>query len=229
MVFPIYDHNPFKLPVAPVVTWGLIAVNVAVFLIQWAGGAPTDAYIIEHFAAVPSAIARTAPYVGFIPADFTLVTCQFLHENWDHILGNMIFLFVFGDDIEEALGRTRFLIFYLLCGVAASLAFVAVNVNSNQALIGASGAISGVLAAYLLLRPCAKVTVFFLVLVVRVPALVVIGMWAALQAYHLASRDDSSVAYMAHVGGLVAGAILFLVVRPPGVRLLECIWDPEAG
>jgi membrane associated rhomboid family serine protease len=133
---------------------------------------------------------------------------------------------VFGDDIEEALGPLRFLIFYLLCGIAAALVFVAFNLHSNVPLIGASGAISGVLAAYLLLRPCAKVTVFVIRFLVRVRAYWVIGGWALLQIYLLSQKSDDGVAYLAHVGGLVAGALLFLVMRPAGVELFECVEEP---
>ncbi len=231
MVIPLYDHNPFRLPVAPLVTFGLIAANFAVFFFQLSIGEQANDAIIAAFGAVPSQIARTAPHIGAFAADSTLVTCLFLHEGWEHILGNMLFLLVFGDDIEEALGRFRFLAFYLLCGVFASLAYVAANIQSDAPLIGASGAISGILGAYLMLRPCAKVAVFIVAVVIRVPAWVVIGLWATLQVYHVANggHGDASVAYMAHVGGLVAGVILFFVMRPRHVQLFECVWDPEAS
>jgi membrane associated rhomboid family serine protease len=229
MVMPLYDHNPFRLPVPPFATFGLIAVNVAVYLIQISVGDGANEAIIGTFGATPSQIARTAPHVGWFVADSTLLTCMFLHEGWDHILGNMIFLFVFGDDIEEALGRWRFLAFYLLSGVAGSLAYVAANAHSDVPLIGASGAIAGILGAYMLIRPCAKVAVFVMFLVTRIPAWMVIGLWAFLQVVHLAGKDNDGVAYMAHVGGLVAGVLLFLALRPSHVRLFECMWDPEAS
>jgi membrane associated rhomboid family serine protease len=207
--------------------FGLIGVDVAVFLIQAFAGDAVNAAIIATFGAVPSQIARTAPHIGVIAADTSLVTCMFLHEGWEHLLGNMIFLFVFGDDIEEALGHWRFLAFYLLSGVAGSLAYVAVNAHSDLPLIGASGAIAGILGAYMLIRPCAGVAVFFIYLPIRVPAWVVIGLWAGLQVVHLAGKDNDGIAYMAHVGGLAAGVVLFLALRPPHVRLFECMWDPE--
>lgn len=227
MVIPLYDHNPFRLPAPPWVTFALIGVNVAIFLVQISVGDAANTAIIIAFGAIPAEIDRFAPHVGWIAADSTLLTCMFLHEGWGHILGNMLFLFVFGDDIEEALGPWRFLVFYLASGIAGSLAYVAVNAHSNQPLIGASGAIAGILGAYLLIRPCAKVAVLVVYLPIRVPAWLVIGMWAGLQVFHLAGRDNDGVAYMAHVGGLVAGVLLFLALRPPQVRLLECIWDPE--
>jgi membrane associated rhomboid family serine protease len=229
MVIPLYDHNPFRLPVPPWVTFGLIIVNVSIFLIQIGAGEAASDALISTYGAIPSQIARTAPHIGWIAADSTLLTCMFLHEGWEHILGNVLFLFVFGDDIEEALGRWRFLAFYLLSGIAGSLAYVAVNAHSDQPLIGASGAVSGILAAYLMIRPCAKVAVFAWILVIRVPAWVVIGLWALLQVVHLAGKDNDGVAYMAHVGGLVAGVVLFLALRPAHVKLFECLWDPEGS
>jgi membrane associated rhomboid family serine protease len=222
MVFPLYDENPFKLPRPPIVTWALIAVNVIVFLLEIGSGDSAKA-ILASFAANPAAITRDIQSTGPVPPELTLLTSMFLHGGWGHLLGNMIYLWVFGDDIEEALGPLRFLIFYLLCGIMAALVFVAFNMHSNTPLIGASGAISGVLAAYLLLRPCARVTVFVLRIVVRLRAYWVIGAWALLQVFLLAQRSEDGVAYLAHVGGLAAGALLFLVMRPSGVELFECV------
>jgi membrane associated rhomboid family serine protease len=224
MVFPLYDHNPFKYSRPPIVTWGLIALNIIIFLFEIASDQGTQA-ILASFAANPAAITHDVHAPGPVPPELTLLTSMFLHGGWEHLLGNMIYLWVFGDDIEEALGSLRFLIFYLLCGIISALVFVAFNMHSTTPLIGASGAISGVLAAYLLLRPCARVTVFILRIVLRVRAYWVIGAWALLQIYLLSQHSDDGVAYLAHVGGLVAGAILFFVMRPAGVELFECV-DP---
>jgi membrane associated rhomboid family serine protease len=224
MVFPLYDHNPFKYPRPPVVTWGLIAVNIIIFLFEIGSDQTTQA-ILASFAANPAAITHDVQATGPVPPEVTLLTSMFLHGGWGHLLGNMVYLWVFGDDIEEALGSLRFLIFYLLCGIIAALVFVAFNMHSTTPLIGASGAISGVLAAYLLLRPCARVTVFVLRIVLRLRAYWVIGAWALLQIFLLAQHSDDGVAYLAHVGGLAAGAILFVVMRPAGVELFECV-DP---
>jgi len=222
MVFPLYDDNPLKFPVLPWVTWSLIAANVIIFLIESGSDTATTNAIMASFAATPAAITHAVNASGPIPPELTLVTSMFLHGGWEHLLGNMIYLWVFGDDIEEALGPLRFIVFYLLCGVAAALAFVALNMHGTTPLIGASGAISGVLAAYLMLRPCAKVSVFVLRAVIRVRAYWVIGGWALLQVILLANQTDDGVAYLAHVGGLIAGALLFLVMRPNGVKLFEC-------
>src|SRR5262249_38979019 len=151
---------------------------------------------------------------------------MFLHGGWEHILGNMIYLWVFGDDIEDALGPLRFLAFYLLTGIGAALFYTLLNRTSTVPLVGASGSISGILAAYLLVRPCAKVSVFVLRFVVRMRAYWVIGGWVLLQLYQIASQVNDGVAYVAHGGGLIAGVLLFLVMKPATVRLFECIEQP---
>jgi membrane associated rhomboid family serine protease len=132
---------------------------------------------------------------------------MFLHGGWAHLLGNMVYLWVFGDDIEDALGPMRFLAFYLLAGIASALFYACLNWKSTMPLVGASGAISGILAAYLLLRPCAKVSVFVLRIVVRVRAYWVIGGWVLLQVYQIAIQADDGVAYVAHGGGLIAVSV----------------------
>jgi len=231
MVLPLYDHNPFTLPVRPVVTWGIIAVNFAVFFVQLGLGDADNNALIDALGAVPSHIVgpQSRPPLAYL----TLFTCLWLHEGWQHILGNMIFLFVFGDDIEEVLGRWHFLAFYMLCGLGSSAAFVVTNAHSSLPLIGASGAIAGVMAAYLLIRPCARVVValFTTFLVLPVPAGLAIGLWGLLQVYQVAtgtsSADGENVAYIAHVGGLIAGIVLFLFMRPKKVKLFQCMWDPE--
>ncbi len=226
MVFPLYDDNPLKLPVPPLATWGLIALNVLIFVIQVSADSATEHAMVAAYGATPAALIREVHPTGALPPELTLVTSMFLHGGWDHLLGNMIYLFVFGDDIEEALGWLRFLVFYLACGVLAALGFIALDVHSTTPLVGASGAISGVLAAYLMVRPCAKVTVFFLRAVVRVRAYWVIGGWIVLQLFYFGSHSDDGVAYAAHLGGLVAGAALFWLMRPRHVVLFECMEQP---
>jgi membrane associated rhomboid family serine protease len=227
MVFPVYDDNPFRRAKVPYITWGLIVLNVGVFLFE--AGSTDDAVksLFASFAATPAAITHQVPTSGRLPAELTLVSYMFLHGGWEHILGNMIYLWVFGDDIEDALGPLRFLAFYLLTGIGAALFFAFANRNSTMPLVGASGAISGILAAYLLLRPCAKVSVFVLRFVVRVRAYWVIGGWVLLQLYQIANQTNDGVAYVAHGGGLIAGAVLFLLMRPAGVQLFECIDDSK--
>jgi membrane associated rhomboid family serine protease len=226
MVMPLYDHSPFKWPTPPYVTWGLIALNIMVFFLQ-AGSGPDRADSIDHIAAViPAAFTAEGVDIAVLPAPLTLVTYTFLHANFLHVFGNMIFLWVFGDDIEEAIGHWRFLAFYIACGIGSGLAFVLSDPGSMIELVGASGAIAGVIAAYLMFRPCAKVTVLVSVFPMRIRAFWVIGGWAIWQLVEVASRTEDGVAYWAHVGGLATGAILFVLMRPPGVQLFECV-QPE--
>jgi rhomboid family protein len=218
MVMPVWDHTPFAWPRPPYVTWLLIVVNFGVFF--WM---PDDADAIAHTAGLIPAALFGGGSAGAIPAPLTLITSLFLHGSLMHVFGNMIFLFVFGDDIEEALGHWRFLGFYLACGIGGGLAFALSDPSSTTDLIGASGAVSGVIAAYLLFRPCAKVTCLLGLIPLRLRSYWIIGGWAVWQFIDAASRTDDGIAYWAHVGGLITGAVLFLVIRPPGVRLFECI------
>jgi membrane associated rhomboid family serine protease len=226
MVFPLYDDNPFRRAVPPYVTWGLIGLNILIFLIEAGSSEASLAAMLASFGATPSAVFHQMPQAGQLPPELTLISYMFLHGGWEHIIGNMVYLWVFGDDIEDALGPWRFLVFYLVAGVAAALVFSAVNMRSTTPLVGASGAVSGILAAYLMLRPCAKVSIFFLRVVIRVRAYWAIGGWVLLQLFNVASQSNDGVAYGAHIGGLVAGALLFLTMRPAGVALLECVEQP---
>jgi membrane associated rhomboid family serine protease len=228
MVFPLYDDNPIKRATIPYLTWGLIALNVIVFLFEIGSTDESTSALVASFGVTPASVFHHAPQSGHIPPELTLVTSLFLHGGWEHLIGNMVYLWVFGDDIEDALGRVRFLIFYLLCGIGASLFYAATNANSTTPLVGASGAISGILAAYLMLRPCAKVSVFMFRIIVRLRAYWVIGAWAVLQLVQIAQQTQDGVAYSAHGGGLICGAILFLIMRPAGVRLFSCRDQDEA-
>jgi membrane associated rhomboid family serine protease len=182
--------------------------------------------MVEAFGVTPAVLIGSEPSAGFPPV-LTLVTYMFLHAGWAHILGNMIFLEVFGDDIEEALGRARFLLFYLACGIVGGVVFVASDPTFQGPLIGASGAISGVVIAYVMFRPCAKVTVLFGIIPLRIRAYWVIGAFVLTQFLNLEAAGKSDVAYWCHLGGMVAGAVLFPLMRLPGVQLFECIEHPH--
>jgi membrane associated rhomboid family serine protease len=229
MVMPLWDESPLKLPKWPVVTWGLIVLNVVVFIFEAA--APKYEYLAMAFAMTPGNITGTPISPPLIPPYLTLVTSQFLHADIFHLLGNMIFLAIFGDDVEEAMGSLRFIAFYLACGILAALAFTAGSPHSLQPLVGASGAIAGVLAAYLMFRPCQKILVFIPYFIVwfvlrpvaRLDAYWVLGGWAVIQLWHVSVQSHDEVAYMAHVGGFIAGVLLFPVLRYRTVRLFECI------
>jgi len=221
MVMPIWDHSPFKWPTPPYVMWLLIAVNFIVFFVQSGGGSVEVDHADQIAGLIPAAFTGVK-IVGALAAPLTLITYQFLHADFWHVFGNMIFLFVFGDDIEELIGHWRFLAFYLACGVGGGIAFVLSAPGANTELIGASGAVAGVISAYLMYRPCAKVTVLLGLIPLRIRAFWVIGGWALWQILEAASRTQDGIAYWAHVGGLATGAVLFLAMRPAGIRLFEC-------
>jgi rhomboid family protein len=233
MVMPLWDESPFDLPKWPVVTWGLIIANIVVFVFELA--APEGAF--DAFAVVPAQVTGSTAVATGVPPYVTLVTSMFLHANLLHIFGNMLFLWIFGDDVEEAMGPLRFLVFYLVCGIAAALAFVAGAPQSPTSLIGASGAIAGVLAAYLMFRPCQKVAVFipwfilwlFIRPVVRIDAFWVLGLWIVTQFWAVSTQSQDGVAYMAHIGGFAAGLVLFPLLRHRDVRLFECVRPAPLG
>jgi membrane associated rhomboid family serine protease len=227
MVFPLYDDNPFKRAAPPYVTWSLIAINILIFLILLGADAATQNTVNLTYGVMPSLMFHNYQLPSGLPAEASLISSCFLHRDAGHLLGNMIFLWVFGDDIEDALGRFRFLLFYMLCGIAGGLAYYVLDINSTTPLIGASGAVSGILAAYLLLRPCAPVSVFVLRFIIRVSAYWVIGGWMLLQLFLLEAGSQDGTAYIAHIGGAVAGALLLLVMRPANVALFECIEQPD--
>jgi membrane associated rhomboid family serine protease len=220
MVVPIYDDNPFKLPHRPVISWGLIGVNVLIFVAEFTGNLEV---IVNNFGLIPAALVGRLSYPDQFPPTLTLFSYMFLHSDALHLAGNMLFLWVFGDNVEEALGRARFLTFYLSCGVLAALAFVASDTETDIPLIGASGAIAGVVIAYVMLRPCAKITVLVSIIPLRLSAYWVVGAFAVLQFINLGSASKSEVAYWCHIGGMAAGALLLPLIRPAGVRLFECI------
>ncbi len=176
-------------------------------------------YELTHFTDLPPA--------GLVPPPFTVFTSMFVHAGWMHIIGNMWFLLVFGDNVEDAMGPVRFAVFYLLCGLAAVFAQALPNPASTIPMIGASGAISGVLGAYLLLYPHARVLVGiplgFVIHTARLPALWVLGFWFVLQIVNtlLAAKGQGGVAWGAHIGGFVAGMVLLPLFKRRGVRLFQ--------
>jgi membrane associated rhomboid family serine protease len=205
-MIPIGDDDSARR-ITPVVTYALIAINVVIFLLELTAG---DAFI-QRWSVVPRRLLAN-PGADFI----TIFSAMFMHGGWMHLLGNMLYLWIFGDNVEDRLGHTKYLIFYLLCGIAATFAQVLVDPNSNVPNLGASGAIAGVLGAYLLMFPRGSVRVMMGRGIIPMPALIVIGFWALLQfvnsfgaiATTEQTADTGGVAYMAHVGGFIAGLIL---------------------
>ena len=222
MVVPIYDENPWRLARRPIITWGLIVLNILIYLAE-SGVVPVPDGMLTRLALTPATFLGNSVMPDLLGPVRSLFTYMFLHADWGHLLGNMIFLWVFGDDVEEALGRIRFLIFYLGSGALAGLIYVASDPYSDIPLIGASGAIAGVVVAYVMLRPCARVTVLVTIIPLRVSAYWVIGAFVLMQIINLDSASRSEVAYWCHVGGMVAGALLLLLLRPAGVRLFDCM------
>jgi membrane associated rhomboid family serine protease len=206
MLFPIGDDNSANKTPA-LVTYGLIALNVLVFFIELSSG---DLFI-QRWSVVPRRLMANP--AGDFP---TVFTSMFMHGGWMHLLGNMLYLWIFGDNVENRFGHIKFLIFYFLCGIAATVAQVAVNANSNIPNLGASGAIAGVLGAYILMFPKGQVRVLMARSVVNMPAFVVLGLWIVLQFVNsigaiTQSAETGGVAYMAHVGGFVAGLVLAFI------------------
>ena len=223
MVVPLYDDNPFAAPVKPVVTWCLIAVNLAVFFYEAGASQLALDQMIDTFSLTPAAFTGHMPARGWVPAFATIVTYQFFHADIAHLVGNMVFLWVFGDDVERAIGRWRFLAFYLLCGVAGGLVFIAIDLRAGIELIGASGAIAGLVVAYVMLRPCAKITVLLGIIPLRISAYWVVGLFVLTQLWNLGASSKSEVAYWCHFGGMVAGGVLFPLMKPWRVKLFQCM------
>jgi membrane associated rhomboid family serine protease len=217
-MFPIGDDNSSERTV-PIVTYALIALNVLFFFVELSGGDP----FIQRWSVVPNRLMAN-PSGDFI----TVFTSMFMHGGWVHLGGNMLYLWIFGDNVEDRFGHAKFALFYFICGIAATIAQVAFNAGSNIPNLGASGAIAGVLGSYLILFPRGQVKVLMGRGVVPMPALVVIGMWIVLQFINgvgsiTQSAETGGVAYMAHIGGFVAGlALTFLFggrrVEAPALR-----------
>lgn len=219
-MLPLRDVNPTRH--FPLMTIILIAVNVLVFLYELILGPQVEGFV-QSWAIIPYEITHGVdlPPASIQPIYLTLITAMFLHGGFVHIAGNMLFLWIFGNNIEDAMGSLRFLVFYLLCGLAAAFAQIAVGPNSDIPNIGASGAIAGVLGAYLLLFPRAEVQTLvflgFFVRLVRLPALLFLGLWFVLQLFSgvagLGMEATGGVAWFAHIGGFIAGIVLINLFR----------------
>lgn len=229
MVFiPLSDDNPLRSIHFQWVTVGLIAANVLVFLWQSMSVGQSAA---ASFAIIPAELFKVSVFGGpahgpydsvAVPEGVTLLTYMFLHGDILHLLSNMIFLWVFGDNIEDAMGHLKFLVFYLLCGMAGGLAHSLMLPNSPLPLIGASGAVAGVIAAYLILHPRVLVWVLaFRFIPLRISAAWVLGIWVATQFLMVVLNPSDQVAWWAHIGGMVAGAVLIVFMRRPGVALFD--------
>lgn len=227
-MIPYRDENPTTI--APVVTVGIVALNVlAWLLIEGAGvGRAVDAAVC-NYGLIPGEVLQRVPpgsgvemapgafcAVDASPQYWTVLTSMFMHGGWMHLIGNMVFFWVFGNNIEDAMGHVRFALFYLLCGVTAAATQVLITPDSTVPMVGASGAISGILGAYLILYPRVRVHAWvflgFYVTSIAIPAYIMLGYWIVLQVLSslsaLGSRASGGTAFFAHIGGFVAGLVL---------------------
>ncbi|MBK1664228.1 rhomboid family intramembrane serine protease [Rhodospirillum rubrum] len=220
-MLPLHDDNPTTI--RPVVTIGLIILCLAVFVYQ--SGLPPRAAraFVLMFGAIPADLFHGLgiPRPFDLPAWITLFTSMTLHGGWQHLLGNMLFLWVFGNNVEDALGHLRFLAFYAVCGLIAALTHALIDVSSTVPMVGASGAISGVMGAYILLHPRARVLVWAVALPLRLPAVVLLGLWFLMQLVSAFGAADQGVAFWAHIGGFIAGMALLVPFRRRGVALFQ--------
>lgn len=226
MFIPLHDANTLKHIKLQYVTLSLIALNVLVYLVVNVGlaGGVYQAAVISfgYIPAVVNDVAELPPSIVYIPEELSLVSYSFLHGGFMYLASNMLFLWVFGDNVEDALGHFRYLVFYLLCAVAGALAHGFLVPESTAPLIGASGAISGVIGAYLMLHPKVRIWVLaFGRIPLRLPAAIPLLVWFAYQIGAVALVSDEDISWAAHVGGFVAGAILVLFLRRRGVPLFD--------
>jgi membrane associated rhomboid family serine protease len=222
---PLYDDNPVRHP--PVVNYFLIGLCVGAFLWQLGQNQHQILFGLGMIPAVLFGSAHLALHLYLVPPWATVLTSMFLHGGWFHLIGNMLFLWIFGNNVEDTFGHGRYLLLYLASGIAAALVQAMSSPASHVPMIGASGAIAGVLGAYLLLFPRANVHVFIWIVIffriINVPAAILLGLWFAMQLVSGLARGHGTpgVAFWAHIGGFVAGMILVTILRPGGVALLQ--------
>jgi membrane associated rhomboid family serine protease len=223
MFIPLYDTNRLRHIHLQYVTFGLIALNAVVYLIT---------SLVIGLGFIPSVVHDTAeldPRFVVIPESLSYLTYSFLHADIFHLGGNMLFLWVFGDNVEDALGHVRYLIFYLLCAIAGAAFQGLVAWDSQVPLIGASGAIAGVVVAYLILYPRVKVWVLaFARIPLRIPAFIPLILWVLFQVVMFAAGGEDRISWACHIGGIIAGAVLVLVLRSRGVPLFAGIEEDVA-
>jgi membrane associated rhomboid family serine protease len=220
-MIPVRDDNPIRR--TPVVTFVLIGLCAVVYLLQLSLGDAATQRSFYTLGLIPAVLTHQAvlpPELALVPAWATVFTSMFVHGGFFHLAGNLLYLWIFADNVEDAMGRTRFVLFFLLCGIGAAVAQVLPDPGSRIPMVGASGAISGVLGAYLLTFPRAHVLVAlpigFVLQLVRLRAVTVLGLWFLLQLISslLASSEGGGVAFRAHIGGFVVGMLLQPVMLP---------------
>lgn len=220
MFLPLHDKNPLVVIPFQRVTVSIILLNVLIFLLMWSAGPEAFNASMWHWGIKPGALVDGLP--SDMPGDagvFTFISHMFTHGGWMHLIGNMLCLWVYGDNIEDSMGHTKFVLFYLICGLGSTVADFIVDPHSMIPTVGASGAISGVMGAYLMLHPRVKVLVLvFSRIPVRLPAIIPLAIWFALQ---FLSLDQPGVAWWAHIGGFITGALLIIVMKRPELPLFD--------
>lgn len=231
-MIPLKDENPSKT--IPVVNIFLILTNISVFIYLNYFAPVATRSIIFKLGFIPYELSHFVDInpKNLVPIPLTIFTAMFMHGGWLHLLSNMLYLWIFGDNIEDILGHTKYLFFYVMCGIAATLVHGFININSQVPTLGASGAIAGVLGAYMFLFPKARiktlVILFVVIQIVHIPAVIMLGYWILLQvlsayAEH-GSRAGGGIAWFAHIGGFVAGLVLIIMMKKPGRRRYPKKW-----
>ena len=227
-MIPIKDNNPTKS--FPFVTIILISINAVVFLYQLSLNNVSGKVFVFTYGAIPYELMNSInlPLTPYIPNTATVFTSMFLHGGLFHLGGNMLYLWIFGNNIEDSMGHIKFVVFYVICGIAAVFAHTVINPGSKIPMIGASGAIAGVLGAYILLFPRAKVSTLiffgFFIRIIEIPALIMIGFWIVIQFLSgamSAGVQGGGIAYFAHIGGFLAGFALIVFFKKRGVRFFK--------
>lgn len=220
-MIPIGDDDSSRR-LTPYVTYMLIALNVLVFLLELGQGSQAQLQnFFEKWSVIPQEYAQRTDLPPRIPLPFwfTTFSSMFMHGGWMHLIGNMLYLWIFGDNVEDRWGHMKFLVIYLVCGIAASFAHILFNLHSTLPSLGASGAISGVLGAYIVMFPKNRIRVLLGRGIVSLPAIVVLGFWIVLQFISQIGEmghttEGAGVAYWAHIGGFVTGILFALILRP---------------
>lgn len=225
MLFPVFDRNPLRIIPYQFMTIAIIVTCTLVFLWQLSLSPAMVERAVLVYGVIPSVLIgpdQLDPRMFPIAAELTLLTSIFLHADWWHLLGNMLFLWVFGDNIEDSMGHWKFLLFYLLCGAAAGYAHAVMLPDLKSPTIGASGAVAGVMGAYMMLHPKVKVLVIVLKwFPLYVSAHFVLALWLGFQVFSVWAGGGGHVAWWAHIGGFVAGALLIIPFRDPSVPLFD--------
>lgn len=227
MFIPLHDSNSLRHIRVQWVTWSLIAMNFSIWVLTGLAGDMSDftEATVLGLGFIPSVVngfAELQPSDVLVPETATYVTYAFLHGDFLHVGSNMLFLWVFGDNVEDAMGHFRFILFYLACSAAGAFLHGLLLPDSDAPLIGASGAVAGVVAAYLMLHPRVRVWVLVLGRIpLPLPAFIPLALWVAFQFFMLAAEPDGAVSWAAHAGGILAGAALILILRRRGVPLFD--------